>query len=122
MENVLERHVHVTVVGVVNFVHHNCVMLVVMNMVNAKMAPVYVLLDGMGSIVHWKDAQQVVRIMDNVVLVVKVYGNVDATMHGMVLTVQLHWNKIVLITKTMIKVCRYVCLCRVSMYFCSIES
>lgn len=111
MENVLVRHAHATADLVGNFATVNYVMPVVMNMVNAKMAPVCVLLDGTENIAPLKGVQQVVRIMDSVVLAVKVYGNVDATMDGMEPTVPLHWSKIVPITKTMTKVCVCERLC-----------
>lgn len=98
------KRAHVTMDGAVNFVIQNCVMPDVMSTVNAKMVHVFVLRVGTESIVLSKDVQLVARIMDNVVLAAKDYGNVDAMMAGMVLTVRLHWSKIVLIIKTMIKV------------------
>lgn len=104
MENVLVRRAHVTMDGEANFVIQNCAMPDVMSMVNAKMALASVLLVGTENIVLSKDVQLVAQIMDNAVLVAKDYGNVDAMMAGMVLTARLHWNKIVLIIKTMIKV------------------
>lgn len=110
MENVLEKRAHVTKTGAVNSVHKNCAMPDVMNMANAKMAPACVWPVGTENIAASKDVQQVVQIMDNAVLASKVYGNVDATMDGMVPTVRLHWNKTVPITKTMTKVC--VCSAR----------
>lgn len=88
MANVLVKRALVTVDGAVNFVTQNCVMHVVTSMANAKMVPVSVLLDGTENIVQLKDAQLVARIMDNVELAARDYGNVDATMDGMVPIVQ----------------------------------
>lgn len=104
MENVLVRHAHVTMDGVANFVIQNCVMPDVMSTVNARMELASVLLVGTENIALSKDVQLVAQIMDNAVLVAKDYGNVDAMMAGMEPTVRLHWNKIVLIIKTMTKV------------------
>lgn len=92
MENVLVKHVLVTKDGAVNFVIQNRVMPDVTSMVNAKMVPVYVSLVGTENTVPLKDVQLVARIMDNVELVPKDYGNVVATTDGTEPIVQLHWK------------------------------
>lgn len=92
MENVLAKHALVTKDGAVNFVTQNRVMPDVTSMVNAKMVPVYVSLVGTENTVPLKDVQLVARIMDNVELVPKDYGNVVATMDGTEPIVQLHWK------------------------------
>lgn len=58
----------------------------------------------MENIVQLKDAQPVVRIMANVVLAMKDYGSVDATMDGTVLIVPLRLNSTVTIIRIMTKV------------------
>lgn len=105
MDDALVKRANVTVAGVVLTATQNCAMHDATNTANVKTEPVYVLLAGMESIVRLKDARQVARIMDSVVLAMKDFGNVVATMDGMVLTVRLHWNKTVATTKTMTKVC-----------------
>lgn len=106
---VLEKLVVVTMDGAVNFVIQNYVIPDAMNMVNAKMALAYVLLDGMENIALSKDVQEGEYYsiddakrsffikknnsitdamgMGNVVLVEKVNGNADVMTVGMVFNV-----------------------------------
>lgn len=76
----------------------------VMNMVNVKMVLVYVLLDGMVSIVRWKGVRMDVLGMDSVVLIQMVLGSVDVMKIGMVKIVVFFWNKVVMMVVIMIKV------------------
>lgn len=101
----LVKRAHATAAGEVNFAIQNYAMPDAMSMVNAKMAPVSVSPDGMESIARSKDARPVARITVSVASAAKDCGNVDAMMDGMVPIAPLHWNKIVRITKTTIKVC-----------------